>query len=119
MNKEEILAKSQQEFNKKNKQDERELAETARAGQISAGFGLIVAMIIVLLNTCVGFFFRERYDIRISFAAWAVCAAIYAAQGFYSYKKLHKKGYLVLAIIGVVLFTVTFIPLVLMMYGVM
>ena len=119
MNKEEILEKSQQEFKKKNKQDERELAEVAKAGQMAASIGLIVAMIIVLLNSTVRLLRPEGYDFKVSCAAWTVIAAIYATQGFYSYKKLHRKGYLALAICGVVMFAGSFIPLVLMMFGVM
>ncbi len=119
MNKEEILAKSQQEFKKKNRQDEREFAETAKAGQKAANVALIVAMIIVLLNMTVRNLHPEGYDSKVNYAAWSVVTAIYATQGFYSYKKLHRKGYLTLAISGVVLFAVAFIPLVLMMFGVM
>lgn len=116
MKKEEILAKSQQEFNKKNKQDERELAETARAGHYATiaalSLGALIIFLILFADKSTG---SSNWDL-VFHTVVSICSLIVFVRNLHLYIKLRRKAELISAIIFGSGFIYSFIKLVLKMF---
>jgi|GEM_PF-655815 len=119
MNKEEILAKSQQEFNKKNKQDERELAETARAGHFATiaalSLGALIIFLILIADKYTG---NSNRDLIVNTVV-SICSLIVFVRNLHIYIKLRRKAELITAIIFGFGFVYYFIMLVLRMFEIL
>ena len=110
INKEEILAKSQNEYRPDKDFDEREKSAIARSSYSGMLVGTAVAAVIVLMNVIMNFISSDS-DYNAAFSAAAVISAILAINGLLSFIRLRKPILLVTAILAFTVFALSFIPL--------
>lgn len=106
LDKDEILAKSREEY-KKNNKDEMMLDIMSKAGKLSMEVGMGVVALIIVVE---GFFFNS-----FNFSVWTVYYAILATQSFVYYHRLKEKKHLyigiLLTILGIIMCVAHFIKL--------
>ncbi len=106
LDKDEILAKSREEY-KKNNKDEMMLDIMSKAGKLSMEVGMGVVALIIVVE---GFFFNS-----FNFSVWTVYYAILATQSFVYYHRLKEKKHLyigiLLTILGIIMCAAHFIKL--------
>jgi len=106
LDKDEILAKSREEYRKNNK-DEMMLDIMSKAGKLSMEVGMGVVALIIVVE---GFFFNS-----FNFSVWTVYYAISATQSFVYYHRLKEKKHLyigiLLTILGIIMCAAHFIKL--------
>lgn len=106
LDKDEILAKSREEYRKNNK-DEMMLDIMSKAGKLSMEVGMGVVALIIVVE---GFFFNS-----FNFSVWTVYYAILATQSFVYYHRLKEKKHLyigiLLTILGIIMCVAHFIKL--------
>lgn len=94
LDKDEILAKSREEYRKNNK-DEMMLDIMSKAGKLSMEVGMGVVALIIVVE---GFFFNS-----FNFSVWTVYYAILATQSFVYYHRLKEKKHLYIGILLTIL----------------
>lgn len=106
LDKDEILAKSREEY-KKNNKDEMMVDIMSKAGKLSMEVGMGVVALIIVIE---GFFFNS-----FNFSVWTVYYAILATQSFVYYHRLKEKKHLyigiLLTILGIIMCVAHFIKL--------
>lgn len=106
LDKDEILAKSREEY-KKNNKDEMMLDIMSKAGKLSMEVGMGVVALIIVVE---GFFFNS-----FNFSVWTVYYSILATQSFVYYHRLKEKKHLyigiLLTILGIIMCVAHFIKL--------
>lgn len=106
LDKDEILAKSREEY-KKNNKDEMMVDIMSKAGKLSMEVGMGVVALIIVVE---GFFFNS-----FNFSVWTVYYAILATQSFVYYHRLKEKKHLyigiLLTILGIIMCAAHFIKL--------
>lgn len=106
LDKDEILAKSREEY-KKNNKDEMMVDIMSKAGKLSMEVGMGVVALIIVIE---GFFFNS-----FNFSVWTVYYAILATQSFVYYHRLKEKKHLyigiLLTILGIIMCAAHFIKL--------
>lgn len=106
LDRDEILAKSREEY-KKNNKDEMMVDIMSKAGKLSMEVGMAVVALIIVVE---GFFFNS-----FNFSVWTVYYAILATQSFVYYHRLKEKKHLyigiLLTIFGIIMCAAHFIKL--------
>lgn len=106
LDRDEILAKSREEY-KKNNKDEMMVDIMSKAGKLSMEVGMAVVALILVVE---GLFFNS-----FNFSVWTVYYAILATQSFVYYHRLKEKKHLyigiLLTILGIIMCAAHFIKL--------
>lgn len=106
LDRDEILAKSREEY-KKNNKDEMMVDIMSKAGKLSMEVGMVVVALIIVVE---GLFFNS-----FNFSVWTVYYAILATQSFVYYHRLKEKKHLYigifLTILGIIMCAAHFIKL--------